>query len=149
MNKISNPGYLAQVKLLSKDETERLLSRMSGKLPRRLEKEKISQDEALAIQLELEDEQLQEWREVMSKLKNAEAAKSAAKIKQSKSSEANTAEKIKKPKKEAKAEKKAVDEKTPLVVPKLASLPKASSVPAEKEKNVTATPSSKSKTVKK
>lgn len=67
--KTTNQEYLEKAKLLTKEETERLLSRMSGKLPRRLEKEKLSTLEALAIQLELEDEQLNEWRERMSTIK--------------------------------------------------------------------------------
>jgi len=58
----SKPEYLEKAHKLSQKERERLLSRMTGKLPRRLEKEKISTDEAIAIQLELEDEQLEEWR---------------------------------------------------------------------------------------
>jgi N-acyl-L-homoserine lactone synthetase len=75
MTKISKSEYLAKVKLLTKEETERLLSRMGGKLDRRLEKAKLSKEEALAIQLELEDEQLQEWRKMMHSLKNKEKAK--------------------------------------------------------------------------
>ncbi len=75
MTKISKPEYLAKVKLLTKEETERLLSRMGGKLPRRLEKRKVSQEEALAIQLELEDEQLQEWRKMVLGLKKKEKVK--------------------------------------------------------------------------
>jgi hypothetical protein len=67
--KTPNQEYLEKVKLLTKEETERLLSRMSGKLPRRLEKEKLSTLEALAIQLEVEDEQLNEWRERMRTIK--------------------------------------------------------------------------------
>ena len=65
--KIKTPdeAYLEKAKLLSEDESERLLSRMTGKLPRRLSKEKISLLDALAIQLEVEDEQLEEWRERM------------------------------------------------------------------------------------
>jgi hypothetical protein len=68
MPKLSNPEYAEKVKKLSKLESERLLSRMSGKLPRRLEKDKLSKEEALALQMELEDEQLQEWREMMDTL---------------------------------------------------------------------------------
>lgn len=68
MPKLSNPLYAEKVKKLSKIETERLLSRMSGKLPRRLEKDKLSREEALALQMELEDEQLQEWRKMMAAL---------------------------------------------------------------------------------
>ena len=60
--KTASIDYLAQVKKLSVDEQERLLSRMTGKLPKRIKKEKLSLEEAFAIQLELEDEQLQEWR---------------------------------------------------------------------------------------
>lgn len=79
MTKISSPAYLAKVKLLTKDETERLLSRMSGKLPRRLEKDKLSKEEALAIQMELEDEQLKEWRKMMLELKKRDEAKAPSK----------------------------------------------------------------------
>lgn len=67
--KMSNPEYLAKVMQLSVEEQERLLSRMTGKLPRRLEKDKLSREEALAMQMELEDEQLQEWRERMRAIK--------------------------------------------------------------------------------
>ncbi len=79
MTKVSSPEYLAKVKTLSKDEIERLLSRMTGKLPRRLEKDKLSREEALAIQLELEDEQLKEWRNMMQELKKKDEAKAVAK----------------------------------------------------------------------
>lgn len=72
--------YLAKVKLLDAAEKERLLSRMIGKLPRRLQKEKINEDEAIALQLELEDQQLAEWREKMHDLKaKEEDAKKAKK----------------------------------------------------------------------
>jgi hypothetical protein len=79
MTKNRKPNYLAKVKQLTKDETDRLLSRMGGKLPRRLEKRKLSQEEALAMQLEYEDEQLHEWRKVMLSLKKKEEAKQAKK----------------------------------------------------------------------
>ncbi|MGA7595144.1 MAG: hypothetical protein WCA64_08100 [Gallionella sp.] len=97
MTKASKPDYLAKVKQLSKIETERLLSRMGGKLDRRMGKGKLSQEEALAKQLELEDEQLQEWRKVMYSLKKKEEAKEA-KIKEKASDsakKAKTAEKVK------------------------------------------------------
>ncbi len=77
MSKISKQYYLAKVKLLTKEETERLLSRMGAKLDLRLEKNKINQEEALAKQLQLEDKQLQEWRKVMLDLKAKEAKKAA------------------------------------------------------------------------
>lgn len=81
MAKIYKPEYLAKVQLLNKEETERLLSRMSGKLPSRLKKDKLSQEEALAIQLELEDEQLQEWRKMMHMLKKNDEVKTPSKLK--------------------------------------------------------------------
>ena len=40
--KTASIDYLAQVKKLSVDEQERLLSRMTGKLPKRIKKEKLS-----------------------------------------------------------------------------------------------------------
>lgn len=67
-NKVPAQGYQDKAKQLSEADAERLLSRMSGKLPRRLEKDKLSREEALALQLELEDEHLQEWRERMAKI---------------------------------------------------------------------------------
>ncbi|MEZ0231487.1 MAG: hypothetical protein ACAH12_01500 [Methylophilaceae bacterium] len=78
--KTSNPTYLEKVATLSADEQERLMSRMAGKLPRRLQKDKLTKEEALAIQLEIEDDQLQEWREKMhsisAKTKSEEKTKS-------------------------------------------------------------------------
>ncbi|OGT21171.1 MAG: hypothetical protein A2342_00970 [Gallionellales bacterium RIFOXYB12_FULL_54_9] len=79
MTKESNPEYLAKVAQLSPEDTERLLSRMTGKLPRRLEKNKLTSEEALAIQLELEDEQLQEWREKMQSMRDKEISKAKVK----------------------------------------------------------------------
>lgn len=67
--KTAKDEYLEQASNLTANETERLLSRMSGKLPRRLDKDKVSKLEALAMQLEIEDEQLAEWRERMSEIK--------------------------------------------------------------------------------
>ena len=60
--------FAGEVKKLSKEQVERLHSRMRNKLTRRTEDEKITEIDALAIQLELEDEQLAEWREQRRKL---------------------------------------------------------------------------------
>lgn len=68
MAKISSPEYEVKARALSEEEAERLLSRMSGKLPKRLHKEKLTREEALAIQLEVEDDQLNEWRKNMKAL---------------------------------------------------------------------------------
>jgi hypothetical protein len=67
--KIPNPEYLEKANLLTEEEAERMLSRMRGKLHRRLEDKKLNTLEALAIQLELEDEYLKEWRERMAEIK--------------------------------------------------------------------------------
>jgi hypothetical protein len=78
MKKKADDQYLEKVKKLSKEQVERLHSRMRNKLTRKAEDEKISELEALAIQLELEDEQLAEWREERRKL-NEKLAKQQAK----------------------------------------------------------------------
>jgi len=54
---------MEKAKNLSQEEVERLQSRMRTKLTRREEEKKLSLIEVLAIQLELDDEQLSEWRE--------------------------------------------------------------------------------------
>jgi hypothetical protein len=109
MAKICKPEYEAKVQFLTKEETERLLSRMTGKLPRRLEKDKLSQVEALAIQMELEDEQLEEWRKMMSILNKKEEAKKETKAKAAEKAKAppkpNVAKNTKAPSKAKIAEK--------------------------------------------
>jgi len=67
--------YKAEAKKLNHTERERVLSRMTGKLPKRLAKDKLTEDEAIATQLELEDEQLIEWREKVAKLRDKEKKK--------------------------------------------------------------------------
>ena len=62
--KKASDEYLEKAKLLTNDEAERLLSRLGKKLRRHNEKENATNIEIIAIQLELEDEQLREWREV-------------------------------------------------------------------------------------
>lgn len=86
--KIGKPEYIEKAKSLSYDEQQRILSRMTGKLPKRLIKEKLSVDEAIAIQLEIEEEQLQEWRNNWEKIKKQgvkTAQKAPAKAMSSKS----------------------------------------------------------------
>ena len=62
--KIKKAGeiYIEKAKNLTEEEVEKLQSRMGGKLTRRADDKKLSLIEALAIQLELDDEQLKEWR---------------------------------------------------------------------------------------
>ena len=75
MRKTPSDVYLEKAKLLSKEETERLLSRTRSKLVRRMESEKITTLEVLAIQLEIEDEDLSEWREKMAEIRKKAKAK--------------------------------------------------------------------------
>lgn len=60
--KTASDEYMDKAKNLTAEEVEMLQSRMRGKLARRAEDKKVSLLEALAIQLELDDEQLAEWR---------------------------------------------------------------------------------------
>ena len=108
MMKSINIDYVAQAKKLSEEERERVLSRMGGKLPKRLQKEKLTADEAIAIQLELEDEQLQEWR------KNMEAIQAKA-----------TKAKLKAEEKAAKVDAEKAKKAAPKVAPKKEVKPKA------------------------
>jgi hypothetical protein len=75
MNKTSSDEYLEKAKQLTKEETERLLSRMRNKLLRRLADKKMSSLEVVAIQLEIEDEDLNEWRNKWAELKKKAKAK--------------------------------------------------------------------------
>ena len=73
--KTASEEFIDKAKLLNTEEAERLLSRMSGKLPKRLNNDKLSREDAIALQLELEEEQLNEWRENMAKIRSASAKK--------------------------------------------------------------------------
>ena len=63
MKRRASEEYLEKAKRLTKSEAEHLLARMRGKLTRRLEDRNLDPVEAVAIQLEIEDEKLAEWRE--------------------------------------------------------------------------------------
>ena len=131
MAKISKPEYEEKVKKLSEEEIERLLSRMSGKLPRRLQKEKLSLENALAIQMELEDEQLQEWRKMMAALNKKEAAKAKAAKTVAEAPKEKTAAKAKTaPKTATKAKTKPVAK--PAATPKAGTTTKTKSAAARK-----------------
>ncbi|MHB1061968.1 MAG: hypothetical protein ACYC0G_08740 [Thiobacillus sp.] len=67
--------YLEKAQTLSKAETERLLSRARSKLIRRLESEKMTALEVVAVQLEIEDEDLSEWRAKMAEIRKKAKAK--------------------------------------------------------------------------
>ena len=69
MRKTPSDVYLEKAQTLSKEETERLLSRARSKLIRRLESEKMTALEVVAVQLEIEDEDLSEWRAKMAEIR--------------------------------------------------------------------------------
>lgn len=69
MARIPSEKYLEKARQLDKAATERLLSRMRHKLVRRLEDKKMTPLEVVAIQLEIEDEDLNAWREKWAELK--------------------------------------------------------------------------------
>ena len=90
--------YLEKAKQLSEDESQRLLSRMRGKPARKLEDKKLSTLEALAIQLEIDDELLSEWRKNMFAIKEKEAKKAAKETEAKEKAEKQKAEKVNKEK---------------------------------------------------
>jgi N-acyl-L-homoserine lactone synthetase len=63
------PEYIQAASTLDNAEKERLFSRMGSKITRKVVKQKIEDLEALAIQLEIEDEQLAEWLEKIRQLR--------------------------------------------------------------------------------
>lgn len=56
-------AYLEKAKKLRKEQLERLLARTRRKFMRRIEDMEMSAVEVAAIQMEIEDEELAEWRE--------------------------------------------------------------------------------------
>lgn len=75
MKRRADDEYLEKAKNLTEEQVERLQSRMRNKLTTKTEDKKITPLEALAIQMELEDEQLEEWREQRRKLNEKLEAK--------------------------------------------------------------------------
>lgn len=71
--KLGNEEYLEKAAKLTEEETDRLLNRMRAKPARRLDDKKLTTIEALATQLELDDEQLAEWRKNMHAIKEKES----------------------------------------------------------------------------
>ena len=71
-SKMPSPEYLEKAKQLSNEEIEHLLVRMRGRFARRLEDKRLSAIEAIALQLEYEDEALEEWRERLTEMRKNE-----------------------------------------------------------------------------
>lgn len=66
--------YLEKAKDLSKRDSERLMARMRGRYIRRFEDRDYSKAEALALQLEFEDDQLKDWRKNIAKIREKRKA---------------------------------------------------------------------------
>jgi len=75
MKRTPSEEYIVKAKKLSKIQSERVFSRMGGKLGRRLDDDKVVPLEALAMQLEIEDEKLNQWRERFAEIKAREEKK--------------------------------------------------------------------------
>ena len=73
MKREPSDNYLKKAKLLGKKEAERLLSRTRARLMGKMPDETLSPLECIAIQLEIEDEQLLEWRAKMAELRKMES----------------------------------------------------------------------------
>jgi len=67
---LASEAYLEKAKLLTKVEADRLFSRMRGNLAH-----KLNTLESLAMQLQLDDEQLSEWRKNMFAIREKEDQK--------------------------------------------------------------------------
>ena len=76
--------YLQKATLLSDEEAEALLARMRGKFARRTEDNKLTTIEALALQLEYEDERLTAWRERIAEIREKEVEKEQKETKEKK-----------------------------------------------------------------
>ena len=73
--KKASPEYIEKAMALTKEDAERLFVRMRGKIVRRVKHEKLQSLEAVALQLELEDEELQEWRQRWAEMTDREKNK--------------------------------------------------------------------------
>ncbi len=73
--KQASQEYLDKAAALTMEEAERMFARMRGRLARKFEREKIPSLEAVALQLQIEDEELQEWRQRWTELEQREVAR--------------------------------------------------------------------------
>lgn len=62
MTKVPSKEYVEKARRLTKEEAERVFARMRSKYMRRLEDKETTPLEAVALQLEKEDRDLEEWR---------------------------------------------------------------------------------------
>ena len=67
--KTPSAEYITKAMALSMEEAEYVFSRMRGKWSRRVEDRKLVPVDAVALQLELEDQNLQAWRDRLAELR--------------------------------------------------------------------------------
>ncbi len=67
--KKASKEYVERARALSKEDAERLFARMRKKLARRVGDEEVEPLEAVALQLQIEDEELKEWRDKMDEIR--------------------------------------------------------------------------------
>lgn len=75
MKRSPKDEYLEKAKLLSRDEAEKILARMRPKLMRRMEDKTTSPLEAVALQLQKDDDDLAEWRARWAEITERDKAK--------------------------------------------------------------------------
>jgi hypothetical protein len=75
MKKMPSDEYIEKAKLLDEDASERVLSRARSKLVRKLDDRILTPLDVVALQLEIEDEDLTEWRKKVAEIKLAESKK--------------------------------------------------------------------------
>jgi hypothetical protein len=70
--KSASPEFVSQAQQLTREEREHVLSRMKRKLTKKWLNEKVITEEAIALQLELEDEWFKEFIEQVRALRKAD-----------------------------------------------------------------------------
>jgi hypothetical protein len=74
-NKSAPQEYLDQAMAMSREEVEKIFSRMRGKITHKMDREKIDPVQAVALQLHYEAEQLADWRKRVADLRSNETRK--------------------------------------------------------------------------
>ena len=75
MKQSPTASYVEKAKLLSREEVEQLFSRMGRRTAHRLDRDKLTPLEAVALQLEKEDRDLEEWRARWSEIQEQDKKK--------------------------------------------------------------------------
>lgn len=79
--KSAKKEFLVFAASLNADEKQHVLSKIRGKFQRKVMKGKIGDDEAIALQLESEEENLKEWKKNIEKIRKADVEAEKSKMK--------------------------------------------------------------------